>query len=261
MKISVITPTYNRKSKVIRSIDSSFESFPDNSKVEVIVIDDCSTDGSFEYLHNKYKQNIKSRKLKLIRLPENIGVTGAKNEGIKHALGDWLIFMDSDDYFDISSINDLLEEINRLASYDILLFRCRTQDGSLMGEPKAASEIKIKELLNQGTPSECLLVIKRHVINKIPYKGFLRGGEALTYLEILDQGYKAYISDLVVRVYDDSGDDRLCTKNLLHKRAKQLLQFNLLKLRFIKHMTAKTFTKTTARILFYTFIYLKKKLT
>ena len=263
MKISVVTPTFDRRLLVTRSINSSLDYFSKDflpNNFEIVVIDDCSNDGSYEYIYDKYKQDIITGKLKLIHLSDNIGVTGAKNKGAQEASGEWLVFMDSDDYFDLGSRAKFIEELKAHKDYDILLFRCKNQDGLLIGLPRSPNKIDIKELLNQGTPGECLPVIKKHVINKIPYKSFLRGGEALTYLEMLNQGYKAYISDLVVRIYDDSSEDRLCTKNQLQKRAKQLVQFNLLKLKFIKHMTTKTFTKTITRIFFYTFAYLKNKL-
>lgn len=257
-KISIITPTFNRCEKVTRSIDSSLQ-FSYKFTKEIIIIDDCSTDNTISHLEKIYQSHIHKKELHIISLTSNIGVTGAKNKGVENASGEWLVFMDSDDYFDLNSSDQFLEELNKCKNYDILFFRCRKQDQTLIGSPKAASEIVINELLNQGTPGECLPVIRKNVISKIPYKTYLRGGEAITYLEILNQGYKAYISDLIVRVYDDSGDDRLCTKKQLNKRAKQLIQFNLLKLKFVKYMTIKTFLNTIARVLFYSYLQLKNK--
>ena len=96
MFISIIITTYNRKEKVVSSINSSIEwskRFNDITH-EIIVIDDASTDGTFEKLKNhKYFKN----KIKLFKLEKNIGVSGAKNYGAKKSTGKWITFLDSDD--------------------------------------------------------------------------------------------------------------------------------------------------------------------
>ena len=92
-KISVIIPNYNRAKIVTKAIDSVLnQSYPN---VETIIVDDGSSDGSFEYLKNKYKQHENV----IILKQNNNGVSSARNIGIKHAKGEWISFLDSDDFF------------------------------------------------------------------------------------------------------------------------------------------------------------------
>lgn len=86
--ISVIIPTYNRKELVEGAIQSALQQEPKN--YEVIVIDDGSTDGTFEHLESQNLPIIVVRK-------ENGGVSSARNAGIKKAHGEYIAFLDSDD--------------------------------------------------------------------------------------------------------------------------------------------------------------------
>ncbi len=90
--ISVIMPVYNRKDTVVRAIDSVLsQSFED---MEVIIVDDCSED-DIQSIVDGYK----NPGITYIRLPERSGACRARNTGIKHAKGDYLAFMDSDDFW------------------------------------------------------------------------------------------------------------------------------------------------------------------
>jgi glycosyltransferase involved in cell wall biosynthesis len=257
MKLSIITPTFNREGKITKSIDCSLKL---NSvyTIEIIIIDDFSKDNTEELVKKKYDNEIKNGVISFSKLERNLGVTGARNAGIFHASGEWLVFMDSDDYFPSDCATNFIKEIQDNQHYDLLFFRCRNKNGELIGSPRIEGEITLKELLNNGTPGECLPVIKKEAFKQTLYKEYLRGGEAITYLEMLSKGKKAYISEVIARVYDDTGDDRLCTKAQIKNRSKQMIVFNILKLKFIKHMAPKTLFGTLGRILYYSYISITK---
>ncbi|MGC4097217.1 MAG: glycosyltransferase family A protein [Nitrospira sp.] len=87
-RVSVIIPTWNRESFVVKAIDSVLDqSFTD---FEVIVIDDGSTDDTRRDLQ-KYINSIR------YIYQENAGVSAARNAGIRLAQGEWVAFLDSDD--------------------------------------------------------------------------------------------------------------------------------------------------------------------
>jgi glycosyltransferase involved in cell wall biosynthesis len=90
MRISVIIPTFNRSRLICRAIDSVLAQTctPD----EIIVVDDGSTDDTFEKLQQQYPTNIK-----VYRCSENRGVSAARNLGIERSTGDWIALLDSDD--------------------------------------------------------------------------------------------------------------------------------------------------------------------
>ena len=91
VKISVVMPTYNVTAAILREAVESIlsQTFRD---FEFIIIDDCSTDDSVEYLCG-----LRDERIKLIRNPENIGITKSLNIGFRAAQGKYIARMDSDD--------------------------------------------------------------------------------------------------------------------------------------------------------------------
>jgi GT2 family glycosyltransferase len=90
-KVSVIVPTYNRAHCVTKALDSALGQTHGN--VEVIVIDDGSTDNTRELISNWYDQE---PRVKYFR-QDNAGVTAARNRGLSRAAGDFVALLDSDD--------------------------------------------------------------------------------------------------------------------------------------------------------------------
>lgn len=89
--VSVVIPTYNRRELVLRALESVFRQT--YRPMEVIVVDDGSTDGTFEAL----AQASHPVKVEVLRLPTNQGPGAARNAGILRATGKYVTFLDSDD--------------------------------------------------------------------------------------------------------------------------------------------------------------------
>lgn len=91
-KISVVIPTYNREDKVLKAIESALaQSFTD---LEVIVVDDGSTDNTGRILEETFENRIRYYK------QANQGASIARNRGIEEARGEWIAFLDSDDVWE-----------------------------------------------------------------------------------------------------------------------------------------------------------------
>jgi len=88
--ISVVIPTYNRAATVRGAITSVLQQSWTN--IEVIVVDDCSSDDTVATV-----QNMQDPRIKLIARDTNGGPSVARNQGIAEAKGDWVAFQDSDD--------------------------------------------------------------------------------------------------------------------------------------------------------------------
>lgn len=117
--ISVIITCYNADKTIVRAI-SSLEntSFKD---YEILVINDGSTDKSRELVEEYITSH---PKVKLLN-QTNLGIAGAASNGIRHATGDYLMFLDADDYVD----EDYLACINaRINNYDILALSYKVVD-------------------------------------------------------------------------------------------------------------------------------------
>jgi glycosyltransferase involved in cell wall biosynthesis len=94
--ISVIIPTFNRREMLLRALTSVFQQTARCS--EVIVVDDASTDGSYEYMAAAMARHWRDR-IRWVALPENRGAAAARNAGIVRADGEIVAFLDSDDHW------------------------------------------------------------------------------------------------------------------------------------------------------------------
>ena len=90
--VSVIIPAYNTEQYIAKAISSALEQTLKN--IEVIVVDDCSTDNTVEVV-----ESFDDPRLKLIKNPTNLGAGGARNNAIKAAQGKWIAVLDSDDWY------------------------------------------------------------------------------------------------------------------------------------------------------------------
>lgn len=92
-KVSIIVPIYNVLEYLERCINSLFQQKYKN--IEIILVDDCSTDGSRELAQKLAK---KDSRCIFIQREKNGGLSAARNTGMKVASGEWLAFVDSDDW-------------------------------------------------------------------------------------------------------------------------------------------------------------------
>lgn len=104
--ISVIVPVYNVEQYLPKCLDSIIDQTYKN--IEIICIDDGSPDNSIEilrwYAAKDNRINIISQK--------NMGLSGARNTGIKNCHGDYIMFLDSDDWLDLDTCEKACEAIN-----------------------------------------------------------------------------------------------------------------------------------------------------
>lgn len=89
--VSVIIPTFNRAQRVARAVSSVLSQ--DFSDLEIIVVNDGSTDGTQGALA-KF-----SHKINILTHSSNLGVSAARNTGIKRSSAEFISFLDSDDYW------------------------------------------------------------------------------------------------------------------------------------------------------------------
>ncbi|MEI7596460.1 MAG: glycosyltransferase [Bacteroidota bacterium] len=100
--VSVIIPNYNHEKYIEECISSVFASDFDNNKIEIIIVDDASTDNSVLLI----KETLKKTKIynKLLINKINLGQCKSRNMAIKIAQGDFLFFLDSDNYINIDCL-------------------------------------------------------------------------------------------------------------------------------------------------------------
>lgn len=133
-KVSIIVPIYNEEENLKKCIDSLInQTYPE---LEIILLNDGSTDKSKEII-NSYKDK------RIIAIhKENTGIGDTRNIGIKKSTGDYIMFVDSDDYIELNCIEKLMHIIESEQS-DIVMFNYYLETPS--------KRIEIKLPLNGST--------------------------------------------------------------------------------------------------------------
>lgn len=108
IKVSVIVPAYNTEKYLKKCLDSLVNQTLND--IEIIVINDCSTDKTKDILKN-YKEKYKN--IKVINNKTNKGIGYNRNLGIKKAKGEFISFIDSDDYVDITMYEKMYNKAKR----------------------------------------------------------------------------------------------------------------------------------------------------
>ena len=117
--VTVIIPVYNQEDLVIRALDS----IPKRDDIEIIVINDGSTDNTWNNL-NKYKNS----NLILVNNEKNKGVSYTVNKGYDLAKGKYIVLLGSDDYFYTEVFEEVLKELD---GTDLIYFNLETNDGTV----------------------------------------------------------------------------------------------------------------------------------
>ena len=139
--ISVIIPAYNAKRTIKKCIDSVLNQ--SENDIEVIVVDNGSTDGTYEYLTGVLDSRLRIYKEK------RRGVSYARNLGIDQARGDYISFVDSDDCLVPDALNKMIKRMNSriLVCGSYVETRTRSRIKEIIYNEKEISAMCIDEIL------------------------------------------------------------------------------------------------------------------
>lgn len=132
IRFSIVMPMYNVEKYVAQAIKSILnQTYP---AYELIVVDDCATDQSAAIVEQTFKEYEENHFLgnatvscKLLKQPENRGVSEARNRGLDEASGDYILFLDPDDFVEKNLLEVLATQIEKsgraeVAAPDILVY-------------------------------------------------------------------------------------------------------------------------------------------
>lgn len=201
INVSVIVPVFNSSQYIGATLDSiinqDFDSF------EIIVIDDGSTDDSLDIITEKLSTtNIPNK----IIHQENQGVSSARNKGIESSNGDYLVFVDSDDYITPNHLSELYN-----GETDFSLIQIIKKEGNIISKPHAYSQsiISTKEFIEMELKMQIpfnfvQLMYKSDIIknNSIKFPSdYIYGEDTYFALVALSYGDKVAISNEVTYHY------------------------------------------------------------
>lgn len=120
-EISIIIPIYNVEKYVAECLNSVISQTYDHSKIECIIVDDCTPDKSMDIV-NDIIGNYKGEMTFITRRhKQNKGLSAARNTGISIATGEFLYFLDSDDYIYPNSLELLMEGVEKNKDIDMVV--------------------------------------------------------------------------------------------------------------------------------------------
>ena len=132
IKVSVIIPVWNQENLIIRAL----ESIPARDDIEIIVIDDGSTDDTWNNMVNYRNKNISHQNLVYFYNGENKGVAYTVNRGYDNASGEYVVLLGSDDYFYYDEFQQIME---MLYGTDLVYFNLKINDGTIFKVDKESS--------------------------------------------------------------------------------------------------------------------------
>lgn len=126
--ISVITTFYNAEKFIYNAINSINQQIIEGFDFEYVLVDDKSQDSSREIVERFIENNVpqdKKSKWKIYTPEENLGCGGARKYGIDHAIGDFFMFLDADDYymhtnFMLNAYNTIISENADVVEYGVM---------------------------------------------------------------------------------------------------------------------------------------------
>lgn len=236
--VSIIIPLYNRIIFFPETISSVFTQTYKNW--EVIIVDDHSTDGSFEY---SQQLSLADKRVKVIKNNEDKkGASAARNTGLLHASGKYIIFLDSDDLLSPGCLEQRVGVLEAKPELDFAIFKQETFTDSVSGNKRLFNSYPLNKrdsflkmfLRNQNPWSITCPIWRKEILLNL--KGF---DEDLIYMEDPDLHARAIYGDYKFQVYEHLPVDSFYRIDNIDSTKKQVFYKNsiLSRILFIKKMT------------------------
>lgn len=217
IQFSIVTPVLNRRKELERMVQSVLaQSFKD---YELIIVDNGSTDGTWEYcqkLHDTHGITVVQCKKR--------GVSFARNEGIRKAVGEWVLILDSDNKFlSNHSLESLASYVNGFPQALCILTRNQDRDGKLISFCKKLDRyLSLREYM--ATSGEFSAVVRTSWFKQNLYPeidGARTEFPACVYAKAALEK-RLVVSEVVAQIYSTEADNRICSTPLTKQRTWEL---------------------------------------
>jgi glycosyltransferase involved in cell wall biosynthesis len=206
MRLSVIIPAYNAEKYLTRCVESCEKQDMPHNEYEIIIVNDGSVDGTLN-VANKLADDYDNIK---IFSQENQGTAAARNVGMSKANGDYLWFVDADDYVEINSLAKIYKGILDIDFPDVFIVKIRIESN---GENIIKSYNEIDNFESTGRDvvlsgfkpaTVCILICKLSFLKTkdLTFKKeiYLEDGEFS--LRCMTLANKVFFSDIIAYVYE-----------------------------------------------------------
>lgn len=216
--VSVIIPTYNRANVIKKAIDSVLNQTYEN--LELIIVDDCSTDNTREIVGD-----IDDPRIKYVCLSKNSGACAARNKGIDMAKGQYIAFQDSDDEWLPSKLEKQLsvfEEHNP----DIVFCKLKRiqANGQITFEPPQIKGGKIEKVTNLFGIGTQAIIAKRDVFAQLRFDDELPRFQDFELLLRASKQFSLYCLDEGLVNYEVGADSISSSPTRMYEACEKILK-------------------------------------
>ncbi len=184
ISVSVIMPAYNSERFVRIAIESVLAQTVRD--IELLVIDDCSTDGTAdavsEYLYDP--------RVRYIRMDANSGAPGARNKGLELAGGKYVAFIDSDDEWLPDKLERQLHTLEKKGADAVCTgYNLINENGEMRGEYSIPEEISTELLLSENVIGCSTVMLSSRIFDKYRFGHDFFHEDYVLWLRVLGDGY------------------------------------------------------------------------
>lgn len=202
--VSIIVPVYN----IIEYLPACVESLRRQTQqdVEIILVDDGSTDGSGQLCDSLAKEDLRIRVIH----KENGGLSSSRNAGLTAANGDWVLFVDGDDYLVQNAVEQLLNVAKKHPDADFIQFLYQETDGSWQPEEQTLEAVALTDVsdffhklyaLGGVAASACTKLFRRELFDSLRFKEGIRHEDEELCTRLLPKCSKVVYTELVLYGY------------------------------------------------------------
>lgn len=205
--VSIVTICWNRKEEILESLKGIYQI--QYNPLEVIVVDNGSTDGTAEAIKANYPN------IRLFSIPENVGIK-AYNEGFQKARGEYIVILDDDSFPHTEAVKRMVDKFQQDPKLGVVAFDVRNY---YQYDEVKTSENQVPEKNTAAISNHYLMAfngagagVRRNILEEAGYypeEFFLYWNEQDTAFRILDLGYKIEFFSDVVAYHKYSPKNRL----------------------------------------------------
>ncbi|MBQ7056013.1 MAG: glycosyltransferase family 2 protein [Alphaproteobacteria bacterium] len=208
IKFSVIMPTYNRAfciGNAIRHIlGQSYSDF------ELLIIDDGSTDNTYDFIMKNYSAELKSGKIVYYKIINNAGVCAARNMGLRLAKNDWIVYCDTDNTVRSNFLDVFANAIKSFPNTKTFYAKFQYQtSGTVLGQPFDFMQLCRGNYIDMG-----VFCHHRSLVDE--FGGFDMNIKRLVDYDLIltyTRHYTPVFIDEVIMDYNDKNDFRRITNS------------------------------------------------
>lgn len=209
--VSIVTPVYNVEQFLRQNIESVLSQTYTN--FEMLLVDDCSTDGSRAILE---EYAVKDSRIKPIFLNENSGAAVARNAAIEKSSGRFIAFIDSDDVWrpEKLAIQIKYMKSNKYGFTYTKYERIREDNTIIHDAADLPSKLNYSNLLKNTAIATSTVVLDKELVGDFRIVNVRRGQDTATWLKLLREKIEfAHLCDNILGYYRDTegslSDDKL----------------------------------------------------